>query len=135
MEIIREIYEGPSFGIAKDVYNYLEEFKNQDREHFIVIGLDTKNQPVYREIVSIGTLNSCLAEPREIFKKAIMMSCNGIILAHNHPSGDCKPSKEDIEITKIMKKAGELLRIKVFDHIIISNKDFKSIIDEEVENE
>lgn len=121
MEIIREIKEKYTIKSAKDIYNYLEEFKNQDREHFIVVGLDTKNKPCYREIVAIGTLNSTLITPREIFKKAILMSCNSIIIAHNHPSEDIKPSKEDLQITKKLKKAGEIIGITLLDHVIVGN--------------
>ena len=121
MEIIREIKEDYMITKAEDVYNYLEEFKNEDREHFIVVGLDTKNKPCYREIVSMGTLNSSLIHPREVFKKAIMMSCNSIIIAHNHPSGDTKPSKEDIEATRKLKKAGEIIQIPILDHVIIGS--------------
>lgn len=127
MEIIREI-EGEPITNASEAYNYLEEFKNQDREHFIVIGLDTKNKPCYREIVSIGTLNASIIHPREVFKKAIMMSCNTILIAHNHPSGSLEASQEDEEITERLKQAGDILTIKVLDHIIIGKDGFKSII-------
>jgi len=127
MEIIREIQNSKPIKIASDAYNYLEEFKNQDREHFIVIGLDSKNKPIYREIAHIGTLNSTIMHPREVFKKAIIMSCNRIIVAHNHPSGDLEPSEEDIEITERLKDAGTLLGIEVLDHLIIGKNDYKSI--------
>jgi len=129
MELVREINDNPIKN-PMDVNKYLEEFKNEDREHFIVIGLDTKNKPCYREITALGTLNSTLVHPREVFKKAIIMSCNTIIIAHNHPSGDLKPSSEDLEVTKKLKQAGDLLGIKLLDHIIVSNKGFKSIIGE-----
>lgn len=129
MELVRELNESIKVTSSKDVYNYLKEFKNQDREMFIVIGLNTKNQPVYREIVAIGDLNSAIVHPRETFKKAIMMSCSSIIIAHNHPSGDLEPSQEDKEITTKFKKAGELLDIKILDHLIISNKGFYSFED------
>lgn len=129
MEMIREI-EGKPIEKASDVFNYLEEFKNQDREFFIVIGLDTKNRPCYREINTIGTLNSSLIHPREVFKKAIIMSCNSIIIAHNHPSGDTEPSDEDIRVTKQLKDASEIIGIKLLDHVIIGKDNYKSIIDE-----
>ena len=126
MELIREIDENIRITESKQVFKYLEEFKNQDREMFIVIGLDTKNKPVFREIVHIGTLNQSVISPREVFKKAIMLSCNSIIIAHNHPSGDLEPSQEDKEVTLDFNKAGELLGIKVLDHLIISNKGYYS---------
>lgn len=119
MELIREIDNSTKITSYKDVVNYLDEFKNQDREMLIVLGLDTRNKPVYREIVSVGTLNSTLIHPREVFKKAIIMSCNSIVVAHNHPSGDPEPSDDDKEITRQLKQAGEILDIKLLDHVII----------------
>ena len=130
MEIIRELNSEKSFSSAKDIVQYLDEFRNEDREYFIVIGLDTKNKPIYREIAHIGTANSTLIHPREVFRKAIMMSSVSVIVAHNHPSGDVEPSSEDIKVTKMLKKAGEILEIKLLDHLIISRNDFKSIIGE-----
>lgn len=130
MKIIRELTGDYTINNAKDVYKYLEEFKNQDREHFIVIGLDSKNKPCYREIVHIGTLNKTVIHPREVFKKAIMMSSNSLIIAHNHPSGDTVPSQEDIKVTNDLKKCGEILQINLLDHIIIGKDSYKSIIDE-----
>ena len=127
MEIIREI-EGEPIKHSKDVEKWLTEFQNQDREHFIVIGLNTKNEPVYREIVSIGTLNTTLVHPREVFKKAIIMSCNSIIIAHNHPSGDIIPSKEDIEVHKKLIESSKILDIKILDCFIIG-KTIESFID------
>jgi len=127
MELIREISRAAKpINAASDVYRFLREFKKQDREFMIVIGLDTKNKPVFREICSIGTLNSSLVHPREVFKKAIVMSCNSIIIAHNHPTGDLEPSIEDIQITNKLRQAGEIIDIKVLDHIIISRKGYKS---------
>ena len=122
MKLIKEQKAEYVIKCANDVYRYLKEFKNEDREYFIVLGLNTKNKVLYREIVHIGTLNGSIIHPRETFKKAIIMSCNSIIIAHNHPSGDTAPSEEDIKITKTMKKAGELLQIKVLDHIIIGDE-------------
>ena len=130
MKIIRELTGDYTINNAKDVYKYLEEFKNQDREHFIVIGLDSKNKPCYREIVHIGTLNKTVIHPREVFKKAIMMSSNSLIIAHNHPSGDTVPSQEDIKVTNDLKKCGEILQINLLDHIIIGKDSYKSIINE-----
>ena len=90
--------------------------------------LDTKNKIIGEpRVISVGTLNSSLIHPREIFTIAIKESANSVILVHNHPSGDCSPSTADIEITSVLKKAGELLDIKVLDHIIISKGGFKSL--------
>jgi DNA repair protein RadC len=129
MELIREINDGKKFSTAKDVYNYLDEFRDQDREMLIIIGLDARNKPCYREINTIGTLNTSLIHPREVFKKAIIMSCNSIIMAHNHPSGETTPSNDDLKTTKRIKEAGEILDIKLIDHIIITKDNYNSIID------
>ena len=106
----------------KSVIRYLKEFENEDKEFFVVLGLNSRNAVIYREIVSIGTLNSCLISPREIFKKAIMMSANNIIIAHNHPSGNEQPSEEDKNITTKLIQGGKLLDIALLDHIIITPK-------------
>lgn len=101
--------------IAKHVLN------SADREHLLVISIDSKCSPLAIEIVSIGTVNATMAEPREIFKHAILASAAGIILAHNHPSGDCTPSEEDAVITKRVNEAGKLLGIPLKDHVIIGD--------------
>jgi DNA repair protein RadC len=130
MELIREIEDNLKLNDPQIVYkNYLKEFENQDKEFFIVIGLDTHNKAIYREIVTIGGLNSSIVEPRGVFKKAIVMSCNSIILAHNHPSGNLEPSKEDIKITKILKQGADILGIKILDHLIFNKKGYNSIIE------
>ena len=128
MEMVREITDGIQFKHAQDAANYLDEFRTQDREFIIVIGLDTKNKPIYREISTIGLLDSSQIHAREVFKKAIVMSCKSIILAHNHPSGDSTPSQEDKNVTEHLVKCGELLGIKVLDHIIITETETISII-------
>jgi DNA repair protein RadC len=131
MEVIREINENVNFKSAKDVYAYLDEFKNQDREFFIVIGLDNKNKPVYREIANIGTINSTLVSATTTFRKAVLMNCNSIIIAHNHPSGDVAPSKEDKQVYEELKKAGDILKIKVLDSIIIGINNYYRFNEEE----
>jgi DNA repair protein RadC len=129
MQIVREISGENPLICASDVYKFLEEFKNEDREHFVVIGLDTKNKPCYREIVAIGTLNQTTIHPREIFKKAITMSCNSIIVAHNHPSGNLEPSEEDIDVTQRLLKCSDVLDIQLLDHLIITSNGYDSIKD------
>lgn len=95
--------------------------KNADREYLLVLSVDSKGRPLAVEIVSIGTVNATLAEPREIFKHAILVNAAGIILAHNHPSGDCTPSEEDTVMTERVKEAGKLLGIQLKDHVIIGD--------------
>ncbi|MGD9677322.1 MAG: DNA repair protein RadC [Vulcanibacillus sp.] len=115
----------------KDAAEYLiDDIKFLKQEHFIILLLDTKNQIISKETISIGTLNSSIVHPREVFKPAIKKSVSAIILAHNHPSGDPTPSKEDIEITKRLTKAGEILGIDVLDHIIIGDSKYISFKEE-----
>ena len=113
---------------AEDVFNhYVDKLQDEKKEHFYVLFLDTKNQIVSEELISVGTLNASLIHPREVFKGAIKASANSVILVHNHPSGDNSPSKEDEEVTKIIKDAGDILGIKVLDHVIIGENDFVSL--------
>ncbi len=104
---------------SKDVHKVCEDMKLLEQEHFVILILDTKNKLIKRHLISIGTLNLTVIHPREIFKEAIRESANSIILVHNHPSGDPTPSEADIDITGKLIKAGELLDIKILDHVII----------------
>ncbi len=90
-----------------------------DREKVIVICLDVKNQPTTIATVSVGTLSSSLVHPREVFKTAILANAAGIVVAHNHPSGDLTPSKDDLGGTERLKNVGELLGIDLLDHVIV----------------
>src|SRR5690554_3621770 len=98
-----------------------------DREMFVVICLDIKNQLNSIITVSIGTLTSSLSHPREIFKPAILANAAAIIIGHNHPSGIPDPSKDDINITKKVQKAGDIMGIDLLDHIIIGDLSFHSM--------
>lgn len=91
-----------------------------DKEAFVVAFLNTKNRVIDHEVVSVGTINSSIVHPREVFRNAIINKANSVILCHNHPSGDLTPSTEDINITRRLKETGNLLGIKVLDHLIIS---------------
>jgi DNA repair protein RadC len=93
--------------------------RHLDREHFRTIALNSKNQVVGIDTVSIGSLNSSLVHPRELFRTVISRSAAAIVLVHNHPSGDPSPSREDLEVTKRVTEAGKLLGVDVLDHVII----------------
>ncbi len=102
---------------------HLKEIAMADREHMVVVFLDTKNRPIGRQVVSIGTLNATLVHPREIFKAALIAGgsgANSVILGHNHPSGDVTPSREDDEVTRKIARAGVLLCIPLVDHVILA---------------
>ena len=90
-----------------------------DREIFAILILNTRNKIVGYNVISIGSLNGSLVSPRELFKTAILANGAGIIMIHNHPSGDPLPSREDRELTKRIKQAGEILGIEILDHIIL----------------
>lgn len=113
-----------AYGIAKKMIG------NNDREEMIAMMLDSKNNIMAVHPVSVGTLNLSLVHPRETFKAAIVHQASGIILAHNHPSGDCTPSKEDIELTDRLKKCGDLLGIRILDHIVVGDDRYYSFADE-----
>lgn len=119
---------------ASDVFNiYSHKFVNEKKENFMVLCLDKKNNIIKEESVSIGTLDSSLVHPREVFKSAIKESAYSIILIHNHPSGDCSPSAQDMEVTRVLMKAGETLDIPIVDHIIIGKDNYFSF-KEQAEN-
>ena len=115
----------------KKVFEQTKDLQTWTKEGFIIFCLDTDLSIISREIVSIGTLNSCIIHPREIFRTAITRNANSIIVAHNHPSGNLTPSKEDLDITKQLKKAGEILNILLLDHVIVSKQGYNSIKDKE----
>ncbi len=105
---------------AKDVAMlYLPKTQPLQKEHFMAIYLDTKNNIIAEETISIGILNSSLVHPREVFHGAIKHLAHSIIIIHNHPSGEPEPSSEDIQITKILEKTGKLMGIPLLDHIIL----------------
>ncbi len=104
----------------------LNEMRDYDREHFLVLYLDRKGGVKAKEDVSIGGLHSSIVHPREVFKTAVKRSAASIILAHNHPSGDPSPSKEDIDITHRLIDAGRIMGIEIIDHVVIGENNYYS---------
>ena len=94
---------------------------NLDRENFVVVLLNTKNEVIETSTVSVGTLGASLVHPREVFKPAVRASAASVILAHNHPSGKVEPSREDREVTKRLGAAADILGIEVLDHVIVGD--------------
>ena len=117
----------PTINVAKDAVAQLQELRTAKKEHFVVLYLNARNQLIYKETISIGTLNASLVHPREVFKPAIDHLATSIILSHNHPSGDVEASEEDLELTRRIKRAGDIIGIEVIQHIIISNNNYKII--------
>lgn len=97
---------------------------NLDRENFVAVLLNTKNEVIGTPLISVGTLSSALVHPREVFKPAIRASAASVILAHNHPSGKMEASREDREVTKRLVGAAEILGIEVLDHVIVGDEHF-----------
>ena len=104
-----------------------EQLEGLDREQFIIACLNTKNEPTNISVVSVGTLNKAIIHPREVFKTAILSNAASIMAFHNHPSGETTPSQQDIQLTKRLYEAGELLGIKLLDHLIIGDGTFTSL--------
>ncbi|MDP4000922.1 MAG: DNA repair protein RadC [bacterium] len=111
----------------QDVWEELKDIRNHKKEHFVIFYLDSRSQEIKREIISVGSLNANLVHPREVFEPAVRNLAAQIIITHNHPSGDPEPSEDDLEITKKLVEAGEILGIEMIDHIIVSRDGFVSL--------
>ncbi len=122
-EVIKINESSDIFELVKD------ELAGSDREMLLSVMLTSKNHLIGVETVTIGSINATIITPRDIFKSAILANAVSIIVCHNHPSGSLEPSGSDIEITKHLIEAGELLGIKVLDHLIVSNQGYKSLRD------
>ena len=122
-EIIKINNESDAYELVKD------ELINSDREMLLSIMLTVRYDLIGVETVSIGSITASTTTPRDFFKSAILANAIAIIICHNHPSGELVPSKNDIEITKQLIAAGELLGIKVLDHLIVSNQGYRSLRD------
>ena len=118
----KEIYINSS----EDAIKELAHIKENKKENFVVLYLDARNKLIYKETVSIGSLNANLVHPREVFEPAVRYLAAQIVLAHNHPSGDPEPSEDDLLLTKKLVESGKILGIEVFDHIIVAKDGFFS---------
>ena len=123
-KICERIVKNPS-DIAE---HYLEKLKDFKKEYFIAVFLDSRNRIIKDEVISIGTLNSSLVHPREVFKEAIRNSANSVILVHNHPSGSVEPSEEDYRVNKVLIETGNLVGITVLDHLIVGDGKWESCL-------
>ncbi|VEU80747.1 RadC family protein [Haploplasma axanthum] len=117
---------------AHDIYYSMIDLKDREQENFYCILLNSKMQIITKELIYIGTVNQISIHPREVFKSAIKNNAVTIILVHNHPSGDPSPSKADIEATKILNKAAEVINIDILDHVIIGNNRFYSFTEQKI---
>ena len=105
----------------------MPRFRFDNKENFLAVLLSTKNHVLKTPVISVGSLNASIVHPRELFREAINASAASVILAHNHPSGDPSPSKEDIELTRKLVEAGRLLDIPVLDHIVLGDGKYVSL--------
>lgn len=134
LELVREssLLYGPRQCLSvQDAYELASPFiEKKDREHLLVIGLNTKNEPTVINIAHIGTVNQSIAVPRDILKPVLLSNGSRLLIAHNHPSGCPEPSKQDMLLTKRVKEAGNLLGIELLDHLIISDGTYYSFKEE-----
>jgi DNA repair protein RadC len=114
---------------SSDVARFVRPlFDGLDREQFVVVLLNAKHRPIGAHVVSVGSLTASVVHPRETFKCAVVGNAEAIFIAHNHPSGSPEPSPEDIEITERLRECGELLGIRLIDHVIVAEQDHFSFV-------
>lgn len=106
---------------------FIEELKDEEQEHFIVLCLNTKNEIIARKTISIGTLDQAIVHPRDVFRFAIKNNAARIIAVHNHPSGNPEPSQNDKTVTKRLIRSGDILGVEILDHIIVGNDSYVSL--------
>lgn len=126
----RDLVTEGRYTSSHQVYeHYRYRFRDQKKEHVMALLLDGKNRVIREVQVSEGSLNQSIVHPREVFNPAVRDSAAAIILVHNHPSGDPAPSREDMELTRRLKDAGELMGIRLLDHVIIGDGSYVSLAD------
>lgn len=108
------------------IFELTADIRRSNREHFVGFYLNSRNQVLRREIISIGSLNASIVHPREVFIPALAVSAASLILAHNHPSGDPSPSEEDLAITRRIAESGRLLGVELLDHVVVAREAYTS---------
>ena len=121
--------EGLRIAFPPDVLPLIRHFADRRQEHFITISLNGANEVIATRVVSVGLVNKTQVHPREVFADPITDRASTVIVAHNHPSGSLEPSKEDIDITGQLKSAGEILGIRLLDHVIFDSKGYYSFLE------
>ena len=117
----------PTITCPTDIVPHLVGIKDQPKEHFLVLYLNARNQIIYQEVISIGSLSASIVHPREVLRPGIERGAASIVLSHNHPSGDVTPSREDLDLTRRLTQAGQLLGMEVLDHVIVAENDYLSL--------
>lgn len=117
----------PRVGSPAEAFQLVRDLKSARKEHLVALYLDAQNRLLLRETVSIGSLNTTRTHPREVLQPAIVHGALAFVLAHNHPSGSLDASRDDIEFTRTMQRAGELMGISLYDHLIVSRRGWLSL--------
>ena len=117
----------PVITCPTDAVPLLAEIRDERREHFLCLFLNARNQVIHKEVISIGSLSASIVHPREVFQVAVSRTAASIVLAHNHPSGDPTPSRDDLDLTRRLVDAGRLMGIDILDHIILCDREFLSL--------
>jgi DNA repair protein RadC len=119
--------EEPRVGSPAEAYALVRDLKGARKEHLVALYLDAQNRLILKETVSIGSLNTTRTHPREVLQPAVVHSALAFVLVHNHPSGSLDPSRDDVEFTRAMQRAGELMGVSLYDHIIVSRRGYISL--------
>ena len=119
--------ERPALSGPREAYHQVRDLRRARKEHLVALYLDAQNHLICRETVSVGSLNTTRTHPREILQPAIACSALGFILAHNHPSGSLSPSQDDVDFTRAIKRASEIIGIGLYDHLIVSESGYVSL--------
>jgi DNA repair protein RadC len=128
-DITEYLKPGTRYTAPSQVYETFSFLMKETKEQFITLHLDGKNRIICMDLVSIGSLNQSIVHPREVFKTALLSNAAALILIHQHPTGDPTPSSEDIAITRRLKEAGEIIGVKVLDHVIVGDGEYLSFVE------
>lgn len=128
-EVTNYLKTGTRFTAPQQIFGAFSFLMQETKEVFIALHLDGKNRIICMDLVSLGSLNQSIVHPREVFKTALLSNAAAIILIHQHPTGDPTPSTEDIAITRRLKEAGEIMGIKILDHIIVGDGEYLSFVE------
>ena len=132
LELARRIGETlgtrpPSLQSPEEVYEVTADLRQERREHFVGLYLNARGRLLVRETVSVGSLNASIVHPREVFEPALRHGAAGLVAVHNHPSGETDPSEDDLAVTRRLIEAGEILGIRLLDHVIVGVGGFTSL--------
>ena len=128
-EVTTYLKTGTRFTSPSQVFDTFKFLMQETKEMFITLHLDGKNRVICVDLVSVGSLNQSIVHPRSVFQTALISNAAAILLIHQHPTGDPTPSSEDISITRRLSEAGELMGIKVLDHIIVGEGEYLSFVE------